>query len=423
MLLGLTEPTSGTAWSTGSTPTRDPLRGEVPGRLHARRRRLLRGPDGAARTCATPPSSTGSRARSPSDRIDELLDDVGLADAADRKVGGYSRGMRQRLGLADALVKDPSILDPRRADGEHRPRGRARAAVDGRAAAHRAGRDGRAVVAPAPPGAAGVRPHRDLRRRAGWWRAARSTSWPPTLDDRWVFTVGVDRIADDPWRARRRARGVDGVDATEGRCGSSPPTTTSATSCTTPCVDGRRSTSRISAATAPTSTRSTTATSRRTDADARLTTQCPSTAASGRRRRHRQTALPRRVAHRRPQGVRRPRPLGAVRHPDRRSWRSPGWRRCTRRAAPIRDAADTASSTPSIFLYLFTLSPDRVPAFYEFIGILGPLLGIAFGFDAINGERSRARCRGWSPSRSTATRSSTASSSPASAPSRSASAA
>jgi ABC-2 type transport system permease protein len=57
-------------------------------------------------------------------------------------------------------------------------------------------------------------------------------------------------------------------------------------------------------------------------------------------------------------------------------------------SGPIRDAADQASATPSIFLYLFTLSPDRVPSFYEFIGILGPLLGIAFGFDSINGERS-----------------------------------
>jgi ABC-2 type transport system permease protein len=58
-------------------------------------------------------------------------------------------------------------------------------------------------------------------------------------------------------------------------------------------------------------------------------------------------------------------------------------------SGPIRDAADQASGTPSIFLYLFTLSPDRVPAFHEFLGILGPLLGIAFGFDAINGERAQ----------------------------------
>src|SRR5690606_6301111 len=58
-------------------------------------------------------------------------------------------------------------------------------------------------------------------------------------------------------------------------------------------------------------------------------------------------------------------------------------------AGPIRDAAEDASTTPSIFLYLFTLSPERVPAFHEFLGILGPLLGIAFGFDAINAERSQ----------------------------------
>ena len=59
-------------------------------------------------------------------------------------------------------------------------------------------------------------------------------------------------------------------------------------------------------------------------------------------------------------------------------------------SGPIRDAADPATQTPSIFLYLFTLSPERVPAFHEFLGILGPLLGIAFGFDAINGERAAA---------------------------------
>jgi ABC-2 type transport system permease protein len=58
-------------------------------------------------------------------------------------------------------------------------------------------------------------------------------------------------------------------------------------------------------------------------------------------------------------------------------------------SGPIRDTAESASATPSVFLFLFTLSPDRVPAFHEFLGILGPLLGIAFGFDAVNGERSQ----------------------------------
>ena len=58
-------------------------------------------------------------------------------------------------------------------------------------------------------------------------------------------------------------------------------------------------------------------------------------------------------------------------------------------SGPIRAAASATTDVPSIFLYLFTLAPDRVPAFHEFIAILGPLLGIAFGFDAVNGERSQ----------------------------------
>lgn len=44
------------------------------------------------------------------DRIDRLLAIVGLLEAAKRKVGGYSLGMKQRLGLATALLGDPQIL-------------------------------------------------------------------------------------------------------------------------------------------------------------------------------------------------------------------------------------------------------------------------------------------------------------------------
>jgi ABC-2 type transport system ATP-binding protein len=43
-------------------------------------------------------------------RIDEALDIVELADRARDKVGGYSHGMRQRLGLAGALLRDPRLL-------------------------------------------------------------------------------------------------------------------------------------------------------------------------------------------------------------------------------------------------------------------------------------------------------------------------
>jgi ABC-2 type transport system ATP-binding protein len=44
------------------------------------------------------------------ERVAEVLALVGLTDAADRKVGGYSLGMRQRLSLATALLGDPRIL-------------------------------------------------------------------------------------------------------------------------------------------------------------------------------------------------------------------------------------------------------------------------------------------------------------------------
>jgi ABC-2 type transport system ATP-binding protein len=46
----------------------------------------------------------------PAQRVDEVLDLVGLTEAGARRVGGYSLGMRQRLGLATALLGDPQVL-------------------------------------------------------------------------------------------------------------------------------------------------------------------------------------------------------------------------------------------------------------------------------------------------------------------------
>jgi ABC-2 type transport system ATP-binding protein len=109
MLLGLTEPTRGVVRVVGLDPTREPLAikrkvgylpdnvgfyGNMTGRENLRYTARL---NGIAR-------------READARIDELLAEVRLEDAADKKAETYSRGMRQRLGIADALVKSPTVL-------------------------------------------------------------------------------------------------------------------------------------------------------------------------------------------------------------------------------------------------------------------------------------------------------------------------
>jgi ABC-2 type transport system ATP-binding protein len=46
----------------------------------------------------------------PKSRVDEVIEFCGLGDAVDRKFGGYSLGMGQRLGIAAAMLGDPEIL-------------------------------------------------------------------------------------------------------------------------------------------------------------------------------------------------------------------------------------------------------------------------------------------------------------------------
>jgi ABC-2 type transport system ATP-binding protein len=109
MLLGLTEPTSGSARVGGLDPTREPL---------AVKRRVGYMPDAVGfYEDMTGRENLRYTARLNEvedelveDRIQTLLEEVGLADAADSPVGTYSRGMRQRLGVADALVKDPQVV-------------------------------------------------------------------------------------------------------------------------------------------------------------------------------------------------------------------------------------------------------------------------------------------------------------------------
>jgi ABC-2 type transport system permease protein len=63
-------------------------------------------------------------------------------------------------------------------------------------------------------------------------------------------------------------------------------------------------------------------------------------------------------------------------------------------ADTIRSAASQASAVSSVFLYLFTLAPNvgssgvQLPGAWSFVAIVAPLLGIAFAFDSVNGERA-----------------------------------
>ncbi|MDR6199528.1 ABC-2 type transport system ATP-binding protein [Microbacterium sp. SORGH_AS428] len=104
MLLGLVRPTSGTTTIGGShySELRDPLR-TVGAALEASSFH-------PGRSGANHLKVYAQAAGLPTGRIDETLALVGLSDAAGRKVGGYSLGMRQRLGLATALLGDPGVL-------------------------------------------------------------------------------------------------------------------------------------------------------------------------------------------------------------------------------------------------------------------------------------------------------------------------
>jgi ABC-type multidrug transport system ATPase subunit len=59
----------------------------------------------------------------PVTELSRVLDATGLSDVAGRKVRAYSQGMRQRLGLAAAMLGRPATADHRRADQWTRPRG------------------------------------------------------------------------------------------------------------------------------------------------------------------------------------------------------------------------------------------------------------------------------------------------------------
>lgn len=109
MLLGLTEPSSGEAWVVGLDPTRGPL--DVKRRVGYLPDSVGFYGDMSGRENLRYTAKLNRIERATADAtIDEVLDQVGLTDRADDRVDTYSRGMLQRLGIADALVKDPDVL-------------------------------------------------------------------------------------------------------------------------------------------------------------------------------------------------------------------------------------------------------------------------------------------------------------------------
>ena len=104
LLLGLDQPDAGTATFGGrsyrSLP--NPLR-EVGGLLDASYAHPSRSARNHLRWLAI-------MARLPETRVDEVLAMLGLTEVAGRQVGGFSLGMRQRLGMAAAMLGDPAVL-------------------------------------------------------------------------------------------------------------------------------------------------------------------------------------------------------------------------------------------------------------------------------------------------------------------------
>src|SRR5665811_25148 len=104
MVLGLIRPTTGRALIGGRRYAELPTPRRTVG--------AVLGPDGfhPGRTGRDHLRVITRAAGIPSARIDEVLELVELTDAAGRRVGTYSLGMRQRLGLAAALMGDPGVL-------------------------------------------------------------------------------------------------------------------------------------------------------------------------------------------------------------------------------------------------------------------------------------------------------------------------
>jgi ABC-2 type transport system ATP-binding protein len=104
MLLGLVNPTAGNATVQGQAY------GQLADPVHTVGAVLDGGMLHPGRSGRNHLRALGRSAGVGDARVEELLELVALKDAANRRAGGYSLGMRQRLGLATALLGDPHVL-------------------------------------------------------------------------------------------------------------------------------------------------------------------------------------------------------------------------------------------------------------------------------------------------------------------------
>jgi ABC-2 type transport system ATP-binding protein len=109
MLLGLIPPTEGTAIVNGVDVIKEPLQsrrnvGLLPENAGFYENLTARQNLSFYAELADVPDKVAS------ERIEKLIDQVGLGNKREAKVAAYSRGMRQRLGIAQSLVRDPKIL-------------------------------------------------------------------------------------------------------------------------------------------------------------------------------------------------------------------------------------------------------------------------------------------------------------------------
>ncbi len=106
-LLGLISPTSGVCKVFGCDSTRVDARSEIgflPENPYFYKHQT------AAETLKFYGKLCGLKGKQLSQRVDELLELVSLNHARNRRIGGYSKGMLQRVGLAQALIQNPQLL-------------------------------------------------------------------------------------------------------------------------------------------------------------------------------------------------------------------------------------------------------------------------------------------------------------------------